>query len=142
MEYSSADIAAAANRAAASIEKRSGCALDFSEASLEAVELALAEAAAYRTELPAHVVEGLVRDFGSYVLEVGRRRHGGRYAWIEKSQEPVLISGEPERRIAFAAWSKVRGRLLGDAANNIPFFYAGYSQRAASAPRGTHVFVT
>jgi hypothetical protein len=134
-------IADAAASAAQSIFRQSGVIPDYSEGSLELVERALAEASSYRDDLPAEVIEGMVRDFGCYVLEVGRRRFGGRYAWLDESQEPVLISGEPDRHIALASWSKVRGRLLGDAGDNIPFHYFGYSERLANSPRGTRVLI-
>lgn len=134
------EIALAAARAVQLLAD-SGREVDYSEASLDLVEEALAEAAEFRSELSAEVLDGLVRDFGAYVLEVGRRSHGGRYAWLERSQEPVLVTGEPDRHIALAAWEKVRGRLGGDAADHIPFHYAGFCERVASASIGTRVLV-
>lgn len=137
-----AEVIQAAERAIASVRSRGGESLDYSETSLSVVEAALAEAARFAAALPPHVVDGLAQDFGSYVLEVGRRNHGGRYAWLEQSSEPVLITGEPDRHIAIAAWRKVRGRLVGDAADNVEFFYAGYARRVKDSPNGAHVFLS
>ena len=130
-----------AARAVQSLYRQSGVTPDYSEASLALVENALAEAAAFLDDLPAEVIEGIVRDFGCYVFEVARRRHGGRYAWHSATRDPVLVSGEPDRHIALACWGKVRGRLLGDAGDNIQFHYSGYSERVASSPSGTRVLV-
>ena len=44
--------------------------------------------------------------------------------------------GEPAFRVALLAWDRVRGRLSGDAAANIPFFYAGFAERARRAEPG------
>lgn len=139
MAYSSQDIATAAGRALASLGKRSGTPFDVSEATLPAIDSAIEEASRYIDELPSDVLNELVRDFGSLVLEVGRRQFGGRYAWLDSSEEPVLITGEPDRHIAMASWSKVRGRLLGEAADSVSFLYSGFAKQAASSPVGTKI---
>jgi len=57
--------------------------------------------------------------------------------WLDKyGARPVLIVGEPEFRVAMIAWDKVRGRLSGDKADNIPFFYAGFAERVRGAQPG------
>ncbi|MBN6207464.1 hypothetical protein JYK21_13400 [Ralstonia pickettii] len=111
--------------------------LDFSEASLQIVEEMLAEAALYRQDLEVDVIEGLVTRFGCYILEVGRRQFGGTYSWLEERSQPVLVVREPEAHIALMTWDRVRGRISGDAGDNIPFFFEGFAQRARTAPTGT-----
>jgi hypothetical protein len=132
------DIAgAAANAAEASAYWGFGPAdLDYSERSLVAVEKVLGELAAARGELTDDQLDGVVQDFGCYVLEVGRREFGGRYAWFDRRAQPVLVVGEPAFRVAMITWDKVRGRLTGDEADNIPFFYAGFAGRARAATPG------
>ena len=117
-------------------ESRPGGELDYTEASLSIVEEMLAEAAQYASNLTAGQVTVLVQQFGSYVLEVGRRQFGGRYLWHDQRDQPVLVVGEPEFRIAMIAWDKVRGRVGGDEGDNIPFFYAGFAERVRRAKQG------
>lgn len=137
MRLSLNDIEVAARRAAESLHKRSGSAATFTEADLHAIDAALTEASRYKDALPDDVQDDLVRDFGCLTLEIGRRAHGGRYAWLDESAEPVLIIGEPTRHIAIAAWGTVRGRLDGDAANSVTFLYRGFADQVRSAPAGT-----
>ena len=130
------EIERAAERAVAMSETRGGGELDYTEASLEIVEEMLAESVQYASEMTPKQLEMLAQDFGSYVLEVAQRRFGGRYAWFEKRDQPALIVGEPACRIALIAWDKISGRLAGDAADNIPFFYAGFAERVLQAKPG------
>ncbi|MBY0461391.1 MAG: hypothetical protein K2V38_29085 [Gemmataceae bacterium] len=111
--------------------------LDYSEGSLAVVEEFLAEAAGFVTELDSDQVVGLIQDFGCYILEVGRREFGGVYQWHGDRDQPVLVVGAPAFRVAMLAWDKVRGRLGGDKGDNIPFFYAGFAERARLAEPGT-----
>lgn len=110
--------------------------LDYSPESLEAVEAILADASA-QVLTPASK-EALIELLGCYILEVGFRQHGGRFSWYEERKQPVLVVGEPEFHVAMIAFDKVRGRLAGDLGDNIPFFYQGFSDRAAEGKRGTH----
>ena len=113
--------------------------LDYTESSLEVVEKMLAEAAPYYAQLSQKEVEALVQQFGCYILEVGRRAFGGTYSWYEEKAQPVLVVGEPTFHVAMLAWDKVKGRLSGDSADNISFFYKGFADRARSAAPGTRV---
>jgi hypothetical protein len=130
------EVAAAAAEAVVLSESRPGSALDFSEASLAIVEEMLAEASQYVADLTPGQLSALAQQFGCYILEVGRREFGGRYLWHDQREQPVLVVGEPEFRIAMIAWDKVRGRVGGDEGNNIPFFYAGFAERARKAKPG------
>jgi len=118
-------------------EVRGGRSLDFSEASLSLIEEMVEEAAAFFEELTPEQRETAAQDFGCYILEVGRREFGGRYAWFDQRDQPVLVVGEPTFRVSVMAWDKVRGRLSGDPADNIPFFYTGFAERARRAGPGT-----
>jgi hypothetical protein len=132
-------IAEAAAKTVALSELRPGGKLDFTEASLSLVEEMLAEAAQYAADLTSGQLTGLAQQFGSYILEVGRREFGGRYLWHDERDQPVLVVGEPAFRVAMLAWDKVRGRVGGDTGDNIPFFYSGFAERARSAKPGDDV---
>src|SRR5262245_6906641 len=120
-------------------ESRHGGGLDYSEASLALVEEMLAEAAGFAAEMTADQPDLLAQDFGCYLLEVGRRAFGGRSCWFDRRDQPVLVVGEPTCRVALLAWDKVRGRLSGDEGDNIPFFFAGFAERARRAEPGSDV---
>lgn len=132
-------VADKAKRAVDQLRDRSGDLLDYSESSLSVVEEILAEASAYVDEMPEDQTEALVHLLGSYILEVGRREFGGKYYWHDGRDQPVLVVGEPDYRIAILALDKVRGRLSGDDAENIPFFYQGFAARARNPEPGTDV---
>lgn len=130
------DVVNTAKRAVDTFHDRSGGSLDFSESSLSIVEEMLAEASAYISEMSQPEISSLVQLLGCYVLEVARTTYGGEYAWLDEARGPVLIVGEPTTHIAIATWAKVRGRLSGDPADNIPFFYQGFADMASTLPAG------
>src|SRR5262245_41920191 len=113
--------------------------LDFSHASLQIVEDMLAEAATYASGLSVSQNEELRQSFGCYILEVGRRQFGGRYFWHDQYDAPVLVVGEPLFHVAMVSWPRVALRLNGDPADNIPFFYAGFAERAKAGHPGDRV---
>jgi hypothetical protein len=73
---------------------------------------------------------------GCYILEVARRAHGGTFYWHEARAQPVLVVGEPAYHVALLTWDRVRRRLAGDPADNIPFLYAGFAERVRRAVAG------
>ena len=139
MNAISEEVAAAAERAVTSLQARAGGRLDYSIASLVAVDEMLAEVSAYVADLDEAVVTGLVQQIGCYVLEVGRRAFGGEYFWHDDGEQPILVVGEPVAHIALMTWSKVVGRLTGDEGDDIPFFFEGFAQKAAQPEAGANV---
>jgi hypothetical protein len=131
------NIAEAAEDAVAVCEHLRGEPLDYSEASLAAVEETLAEAAGWDGELTPEQLRNFAQSFGCYVLEVARRKFSGRYCWFERRDAPVLVVGEPAFRVALLTWDQVRGRLSGDRDCNISFLYAGFAERVRRAEPGT-----
>lgn len=121
------------------LQDRAESKLDFSESSLPMIEEILSEAAAFYSELPESQIEAIVQRLGCYILSVAHRQFGGAFYWHDERNQPVLVVGEPEKHVAILTWDKVKGRLSGDTGDNIPFFYQGFSERAAHAPAGTHV---
>ncbi len=116
-----------------------GGVLDLSPASLTLVEDMAGEAAQWSSTLSPDQLTTLVQDIGCYLLEVGRREFGGVYSWHEPRDQPVLVVGEPAFHVAFMTWDKVRGRLGGDRADNLPFFYDGFARSARRAVPGSRV---
>ena len=133
------EVTAAAERAVASLQARAGGRLDFSVGSLGAVDEMLVEASAYVADLEEAIVTGLVQQLGCYVLEVGRRTFGGEYFWHEEGEQPILVVGEPAAHVALMTWSKVVGRLTGDAGDDIVFFFDGFAAKAAAPEAGSRV---
>ena len=133
------EVTSAAERAVASLQARAGGRLDFSVASLAAVDEMLVEVSAYVADLDEAVVTGLVQQLGCYVLEVGRRAFGGEYFWHEEGEQPILVVGEPEAHVALMTWSKVVGRLTGDEGDDIVFFFNGFAEKAAAPEPGSNV---
>lgn len=119
------------------LQERAGGALNYSSQSLEVVEEILAEACNYFSDLPQGQITEIVQRVGCYILDVAYRQFGGQFFWHDEYDQPILIVGEPESHIALVTWSKVHGRIAGDAGHNIPFFYAGFSDRVASSKPGT-----
>ena len=133
------EVTAAAERAVGSLQARAGGRLDYSVASLAAVDETLVEVSAYVADLDEAVVTGLVQQLGCYVLEVGRRAFGGDYFWHQEGEQPILVVGEPEAHVALMTWSKVVGRLTGDEGDDIVFFFHGFAEKAAAPEPGSNV---
>lgn len=136
MDNLAREVAKIATNAVKSADDRGGKKLDYSEQSLATVEEILSEASAYRSELSAAAITKLSQSFGCYILEVGRRPFGGEYRWLDQRDQPVLVVGEPDFHVAMITWDKVSGRLSGDAADSIPFFYTGFADRVRAAVPG------
>jgi hypothetical protein len=133
------EVTRAAERAIVSLQVRAGGRLDYSIASLEAVDEMLAEVSGYVAELDEAVVTGLVQQLGCYVLEVGRRAFGGEYFWHDEGEQPILVVGGPAAHVALMTWSKVVGRLTGDVGDDIPFFFNGFVAKAEHPEPGSDV---
>lgn len=132
-------VADKAERAVDQLRDRSGDSLDYSESSLSMVEDILAEVSEYIDLMPEDQIDVLVHMLGSYILEVGRREFGGKYYWHDGRDQPVLVLGEPDYTIAILTFDKVRGRISGDEADNIPFFYQGFATLARNPEPGSDV---
>ncbi|MGE3803617.1 MAG: hypothetical protein AB7K24_02975 [Gemmataceae bacterium] len=100
MDELTKDIVETAIRMIESCSERANSPLDYSEASLVAVDELLSEAADFVDEMSPEQINLLAQDFGCYMLEVGRREFGGRYLWFEQRDQPLLVVGEPAFRVA------------------------------------------
>ena len=133
------EVLATAERAVAALQERAGGRLDWSVASLAAVDEMLVEVSDYVGDLDEAVVTSLVQQLGCYVLEVARRAYGGTYFWHEEGEQPILVVGEPAAHVALMAWSKVTGRITGDEGDDIVFFFDGFAAKAAAPEPGSDV---
>ena len=133
------EVLATAERAVAALQERAGGRLDGSVASLKVVDEMLVEVSEYVADLDEAVVTSLVQQLGCYVLEEVRRAYGGEYFWHEQGEQPVLVVGEPQAHVALMTWSKVTGRITGDAGDDIVFFFDGFAARAAQPEPGSNV---
>ena len=133
------EVTTAADRAVTSLQARAGGRLDYSPASLAAVDEMLVEVSGYAAELDEAVVTGLVQQLGCYVLEVARRAYGGTYYWHDEGEQPILVVGEPDAHVALMTWSKVVGRLTGDEGDDIVYFFDGFARKAAKPEPASNV---
>lgn len=119
-------------------QELAGAPLDYSPASLRAVDDMLARAAADAATMPAEFLPNLVQMVGCYLLEVASRQCGGEFFWHERLQVPVLVVGAPVMHIALIPWEKVRQRLSGGegGAVDIAAFYADFANRVETARPG------
>jgi hypothetical protein len=75
-----------------------------------------------------------------FPCDPGAPLFGGKYSWYQKGNQPVLVVGEPRFRIAIIMLDRVRSRMRGDRADNIPFFFDGFSSRIRKAKPGDDSF--
>lgn len=127
---------------AVEIASSMGKSLDYTENSIPVVEEILERVSAHLNDLDEAAQRLTAQRFGCYLLVVGHRTYGGRTLWHQQRDQPVLVVGEPDCRVAVITWDKVLGRLRGDEADNIPFFWEGFAERARRCEPGTDVLVT
>jgi hypothetical protein len=132
-------VAATAQDAVELSEALSFGVLDYSEQSLAILEQMAEEVSDYFEDMTPEQQQVASQQFGCYILEVARRQFGGEYAWFDQRDQPVLVVGEPTFRVAMITWDKAHGRLSGDTADNLLFFYSGFADRVRNAEAGTDV---
>ncbi len=113
--------------------------LDFSPSSLELLDEMAEEVVQCIKQISEAQVVGITQQFGCYILEVARQKIGGKYYWDEKKEQPVLVVGEPDSRIAMMTWDRVKGRLSGDPRANLSFFFKGFVEIVDSSKTGDDV---
>lgn len=129
-------VRAKAELAVAQFQQQAGGRLDYSEKSLLAVDEMLGDASRYKDQMPGETFEAIVELVGSYILDVAYRQYGGVFQWHPQHKQPVLVVGEPQFHVAMMTFDKVRGRLSGDPADNIPFFFQGFAEKVKTATPG------
>jgi len=99
---------------------------DYSIESLEMVDQHIQEMGQY--DLNEEMIYNICSMVGCYIFETTRKNYGGKYYWIKKEEQPVLVAGEPDFTVSMKAWEKVKDRLLNGEEDNIPFYIAGYKE--------------
>lgn len=110
--------------------------LDYTVESLQLVDEALEEASDFYDEMNEQQQNNLIGSAGSYIFEVARRNFGGKYYWHDQLNQPILVTGQPEFEVSIIAYDKVKGRLENGKEDNIPFYFAGYVERAKERKSG------
>jgi hypothetical protein len=111
--------------------------LDFTKESLPHLEFVISDASDFVDALEPEQVDNLVNIFSSYILYVAYKEYGGQFSVVGKDAFPLLMIGEPIFFVGIMAHDKVNGRINGDKADNIPFFYQGLVEHVQSAKQGT-----
>lgn len=101
--------------------------LDFSQASLEAVDDILQRAHEGSLHLDAAQAMGAA----AYIYEVARQNYGGQYEVCDNDDPVVLVTGSPHFEVCLCAMSRVERRLRAGADASIPAFFDAYVQRVA-----------
>ncbi len=116
--------------------------LDLTVKSLTVIDEILEEASDVIDSIPEPSKKQLIEQIGAYIFEVARSNFGGKYYWYDKLDQPILVTGQPDFEISITAFEKVKGRLENGKEDNIPFYFAGYVERVASAKPGDKAFIT
>lgn len=106
--------------------------LDFSVESLQLLDRIIGDNTTFYQQADKEVRRVKIVKIGAYILEVARRNFGGRYCWYNDLEQPVLVTGEPEFKMALLAFDKTKGRFENGDEDNIPFFFEGYVQGVRS----------
>ena len=117
--------------------------VDYSRESLNSIENVLDDLSDITYEVDIELVGNAINLHASYILNVAYNEFGGRFSVIKRGNEvlPILIVGEPNFEVGIIAHDKVKGRINGDPADNIPFFYQGFVEHVESATPGKKVII-
>ena len=110
-------------------------ALDYTRASLGAVDAVLQDFYVQGTELP----EDLHWLTTAYLFEVARREFGGRYLRGDDDNPFVLVVGGPDAQVGVLGFGKVRGRVVNGPEDDLGFFYDGIAPALAQGRSTTLV---
>lgn len=113
--------------------------LDYSEKSISVVEIILNEMAEKSLGLSDEQIVMMSQEYGCYLLLTAYRLYGGEFFWNDENEQPMLIVGEPEACIVLLTWNKMRGRLLGDKADHVAYFFDEFSKDARHPEQGKNV---
>ncbi len=115
--------------------------LDYSQKSLSALDELLDNFAGFANQMDEEMKNDLTAQAGSYIFEVARRNYGGKYYWYEEKNQPILVTGQPHFEVSLLAFEKVKQRIENGKEDNIPFFFAGYSESVQQAKPGHRLLI-
>jgi hypothetical protein len=117
--------------------------LDYSESSLAILDNEILSLfSENKDDMDSGMLEDIIAQAGSYIFEVARRNYGGKYYWYDQLNQPILVTGQPEFEISILAFEKVKQRIANGTEDNIPFFFAGYSERVKKGEKGNKAMIT
>lgn len=102
--------------------------LDFSQASLHALDEVLQQAHEGTLRLDAMQVAGAA----AYIYEVARLNYGGQYEVCDNDDPVVLVTGPPRFDLCLCAMSRVERRIRQGPEEGIPEFFDEYVRRVAA----------
>lgn len=132
-----------AERLISSFNKGLDGGLDYSESSLLVLDKdILSLFSENKDDMNTGMMEDIIAQAGSYIFEVARRKYGGKYYWYDHLDQPILVTGQPDFEISILAFEKVKLRIENGFEDNIPFFFAGYSERVKRGKKGDKAMIT
>ena len=132
-----------AERLISSFNERLDNGLDYSESSLKVLDNEILSLfSENKDDMDSGMLEDIVAQAGSYIFEVARRNYGGKYYWYDQLNQPILVTGQPNFEISILAFEKVKQRIENGNEDNIPFFFAGYSERVKKSVKGDNALIT
>ena len=115
--------------------------LDYSEKSLEVLDQLIEDFSDFADQMDQGMKSDFIAQAGSYIFEVARRNFSGKYFWYDQLDQPILVTGLPNFEISLVAFDKVKMRIENGQEDNIPFFFAGYSERVRQAKPGDKAMI-
>lgn len=106
---------------------------DYTHESLRAVDAVIDHLSPHREHMEKGMFDALVNIIGCYVLEVGRREHGGDYAYFEPGKHSVLVVRGPDFQVALSAFDVVENRLKGSPLHSTWMIYRAFSEQVRAA---------
>lgn len=114
---------------------------DYTPDSLRVVDAVIDHLAPHRAELDQGTFDALVNIIGCYVLEVGLREHGGKYAYFEPGKHSVLVVVGSNFQVALSAFDVVENRLKGSPLHSTWMIYRAFSDQVRAAePQTSRAF--
>lgn len=102
--------------------------LDYSVESLKLLEELLADASGFYEEMNAAQQQKIITGAGAYIFEVARKNFGGTYYWYQKTNQPILVTGQPKFEASILAFAQVKNRLQNGIDDNIPAYFESYAE--------------
>lgn len=106
---------------------------DYTHESLRAVDAVIDHLSPHRDQMEKGMFDALVNIIGCYVLEVGRREHGGHFAYFEPGKHSVLVVPGPNFQVALGAFDVVQNRLNGSPLHSTWMLYRAFSEQVRAA---------
>jgi hypothetical protein len=115
--------------------------LDYSQQSLIVLDRLLDDYSQQWKDLSSEKKNEVVTNASSYILWVACRQYGGNFYWSEEEQQPVLVIGEPDYRVATMPQNKVSSRIEQGDSHNIIIYYRKIAESIQQATNNSNILV-